>query len=141
MTKVHVKDSNYMAKRGSFFQGSIKIDGDFLLGTRSTIWGNLVVAGNLYLMSECQINGNVTCAGGVIGRGTVVTGTFTTTQENGSLTVCDGAKINVISSSGDVYLRPDVTSAEVFGNNILVQGKVHCGRLMGKNTRVISNQS
>jgi len=135
---VFVQGTKYMAPRGSFFQGSVKVDGDLLLGQRSTIWGNLVVNGNLYLMPQCQINGNVTCNGGIIGHGTVISGTYYVNQ--GTLTVCDGAKIHTITSTGDIFLRPDVTSEEVSGINILVLGKVHCGRLMGKNTRIISSQ-
>ena len=133
---VLVKGRKYMAERGTFLQGSVKIDGDFLMAHRCTIWGNLVVTGNLYLCPECQINGNVLCTGGVIGRSSAINGTVTATE--GPLIVCDGAKIREINCKGDVSLRPEVSSESVTGVNILVLGKVHCGKLMGKNTRVIS---
>ena len=58
--------------------------------------------------------------------------------EGGELRICDGAVVNRIISTGDVFLRKDVSAAEVRGNNILVLGKVKCGKLMGKNTRVVS---
>ena len=136
---VLVKGRKYMAEYGTFLQGSVKIEGDFLMAHRCTIWGNLVVTGSLYLCPECQINGKVICTGGVIGRRSSITGTMMVT--GGPLIVCDGAQIKEINCKGDVCLRPEVSSESVTGSNILVIGKVHCGKLRGKNTRLISQST
>jgi hypothetical protein len=57
----------------------------------------------------------------------------------GQVTVCDGARVRIIRSEGNVLLRPGMSADEVHGNNILVMGKVHCGKLMGRNTRVVTS--
>ena len=85
------------------------------------------------------MKGNVTCKGGVICRGCVIEGDLIA-ESDGELRICDGASINRILSTGDVYLRKDVSASEVRGNNILVLGKIQCGKLMGKNTRVVSSE-
>ena len=135
--KIFVKDNLHMAERGSYFRDSVKIDGDFLFPSRTYFWRDLVVTGNLYLCPESHVAGNVKCNGAVICRGSVIEGELDSGEEQ--LTVCDKAKIRVINSSGNVLLRPEMVSAEVHGVNILVMGKIYCGKLMGKNTRVISN--
>ncbi len=133
-----VQDSLHMAERGSYFEGSVKIDGDFLVPPRTEFWKDVDVAGSLYLCPESHIKGNVSCSGGVICRGCVIEGDLVV--NGGELTLCDGATIKRVLSSGDVFIRPGVTAAEVRGENILVLGKIQCGKLMGKNTRVVSSE-
>lgn len=133
---IFVQDRLHMAERGSYYEGSVKIDGDFLVPPRTEFWKDIVVSGNIFLCPESHVKGNVTCAGGVICRGCVIDGDLI--AEGGELRICDGAFVHRIISTGDVYLRKDVSASEVRGNNILVMGKIQCGKLMGKNTRVIS---
>ena len=132
------KGTQYLAEPGSFFRGSVKIDGDFVVSARSTFWKNLVVTGNLYLCPECQIKGNVSCKSGVISRGCVIDGELSVSE--GPVTLCDGADVHIVSCAGDVLVRPGVSSAEISGDTITVVGKIHCGRVMGKKTRVVPVQ-
>ncbi len=133
---VFYKGNQYMAEHGSFFRESVKIDGDFLVASRSTFWKNLVVFGNLYLCPDCQVKGNVLCWGSVVSRGCTIDGELKAIA--GPVTLCDGAKIGKVNSQGDIFVRPGVTASEIYGDLITVMGKVHCGKLMGKKTRVIS---
>ncbi|HJJ29793.1 MAG TPA: polymer-forming cytoskeletal protein [Methanocorpusculum sp.] len=135
--KVLVKDKLHMAEAGSYFRGSVQIDGDFLVPPRTFFWKDLVVTGNLYLCPESHVAGNVTCNGAVICRDSVIEGELDSGSEQ--LTVCDNAKVRVIKSDGNVLLRPGIVSSEVRGVNILVMGKIQCAKLMGKNTRVVTN--
>ena len=135
--KVFVKDNLHMAEAGSYFRDSVKIDGDFLVPPRTHFWRDLVVTGKLLLGPQSHVAGNVKCNGAVICHDAVIEGELDSGLEQ--LTVCDNAKVRVIKSEGDVLLRPEIVSAEVSGINILVVGKVQCGKLMGKNTRVITN--
>ena len=135
---IFVQDTLHMAERGSYYEGSVKIDGDFLVPPHTEFWKDIVVSGNIYLCPESHVKGNVTCKGGVICRGCVIEGDLI--AEDGELRICDGASVHRIISTGDVYLRKDVISSEVRGNNILVMGKIQCGKLMGKNTRVVSGE-
>ena len=137
--KIFVQDSLHMAEAGSYFEKSVKIDGDFLVPPRTEFWKDIVVSGNIYLCPESHVKGNITCKGGVICRGCVIEGDLIA-GEDGELRISDGASVNRILSTGDVYLRKDVSAAEVRGNNILVLGKIQCGKLMGKNTRVVSGE-
>jgi len=135
--KVLVKDNLHTAEPGSYFRGSVMIDGDFLVPPRTFFWRDLVVTGKLFLCSESHVAGNVTCNGAVICHDSVIEGELNSGEEQ--LTVCDNAKVRVIKSDGNVLLRPGIISAEVRGVNILVMGKIQCGKLMGKNTRVVTN--
>lgn len=134
---VFVKDGLHMAKKGSYFRESVKVDGDFLVPPRTQFWKDLVVSGTLYLCPESHVAGNVSCNGAVICRDCVIEGELSSGKEQ--LTVCDGAKIRIIRSEGDVLLRKGAVSSEVHGVNVLVVGKIHCAKLMGKNTRVVSD--
>ncbi|HJJ90787.1 MAG TPA: polymer-forming cytoskeletal protein [Methanocorpusculum sp.] len=135
--KVFVKDRTYLAEPGSYFKDSVKIDGDFIVPPKTQFWKDLVVIGHLSLGVCSRIGGNVACNGAVISCGCLIEGELNSGFEQ--LTVCDNAKVRVIHSKGNVLLRPGIISDEVYGNNILVMGKIHCGKLMGKNTRVITH--
>ncbi|HJJ42553.1 MAG TPA: polymer-forming cytoskeletal protein [Methanocorpusculum sp.] len=135
--KVFVKDKLYMPEKGSYFNKSVKIDGDFLVPPRTFFWKDLEVTGSLYLCPESHITGSVTCCGAVICRDCVIEGELN--SGNKELIVCDNAKIKIINSEGDVLIRKGIVSSEVRGINILIMGKIQCAKLMGKNTRVISS--
>lgn len=135
--KVFVKDNLYMAEKGSYFRESVKIDGDFLVPKRTIFWKDVIVTGSLYLCPQCCISGNVKCNGAVIGPYSVIKGEIDSGDEQ--LTVCDKAAVRVIKSNGNVLLRDGVQSNEVHAVNLLVMGKIKCNKLMGKNTRVVSN--
>lgn len=135
--KVFVKGTTYMAEPGSYFKDPVKIEGDFLVPPKTQFWKNLVVTGTLSLGAGSRVGGNILCNGAVIGRGCLVEGELCTGQ--GQVTICDGARVRVIRSEGNVLLRPGMAADEVHGENILVMGKVHCGKLMGRNTRVVTN--
>lgn len=123
--KVLVKDNLHMAEAGSYFRGSVLIEGDFLVPPRTYFWRDLVVTGKLFLCPESHVAGNVTCNGAVVCRDSVIEGELNAGTEQ--LTVCDNAKVRVIRSDGNVLLRPGVISAEVRGVNILVMGKISAG--------------
>lgn len=135
---VLVKDNLYMAEPGSYYRESVKIDGDFLVPPRTYFWRDVVVSGKLILCPESHIAGNAECHGAVVARGCIIEGELDSGEE--PVVVCDGAKVRIIRSTGNVLLRPGITSSEVRGENILVMGKIQCGKLMGKNTRVVSNE-
>ncbi len=135
--KVFVKGKTYLAEPGSYFKESVKIDGDFIVPPKIQFWKDLVVTGHLSLGVGSRVGGNITCNGAVISRGCLVEGELV--SDTDQVTICDGARVRVVKSNGNVLLRPGIVSDEVHGENILVMGKVHCGKLMGTNTRVITN--
>lgn len=135
--KVFVKGSTYMAEPGSYFKESVKIDGDFIVPAKTQFWRNLVVTGNLSLGVGSRVAGNIRCNGAVVSRACLIEGELI--ASDGQVTICDGARVRVIRSEGNVLLRPGMSADEVHGENILVMGKVHCGKLMGRNTRVVTN--
>lgn len=135
--KVFVKDTTYLAEPGCYFKKPVKIDGDFIVPPKTQFWKDLVVTGTLSLGVGSRVGGNVTCNGAVISRGCLIEGELISDTEQ--VTICDGARVRAIRSNGNVLLRPGIVSDEVHGENILVMGKVHCGKLMGRNTRVVTN--
>ncbi|HJJ99073.1 MAG TPA: polymer-forming cytoskeletal protein [Methanocorpusculum sp.] len=135
--KIFVKDTTYLAEPGSLFTYSVKIDGDFIVPQKTHFWKDLVVTGHLSLGAYSRVYGNVSCNGAVISRGCLVEGELNAETEQ--LTVCDGARVRIIRSKGNILLRPGIVSDEVHGENILVMGKIHCRKLVGRNTRIITN--
>ena len=87
--KVIVKDNLHTAEPGSYFRGSVMIDGDFLVPPRTFFWRDLVVTGKLFLCPESHVAGNVTCNGAVICHDSVIEGKLNSGLEQ--LTVCDNA--------------------------------------------------
>ncbi|HJK41481.1 MAG TPA: polymer-forming cytoskeletal protein, partial [Methanocorpusculum sp.] len=106
--KVFVKGTTYLAEPGSYFKDSVKIDGDFIVPPKTQFWKDLVVSGHLSLGVGSRVGGNITCNGAVIGRGCLVEGELNSGSEQ--LTVCDGARVLVIRSEGNVLLRPGIVS-------------------------------
>ena len=49
MAKVYRKDNTYTASFGSYFDGHVKIPGNFMVQPRTHFWGELVVEGRLDL--------------------------------------------------------------------------------------------
>ena len=41
---IFVQDTLHMAERGSYYEGSVKIDGDFLVPPRTEFWKDIVVS-------------------------------------------------------------------------------------------------
>ena len=128
-------DTTYSVPRGAYFEGHVHIDGDLLVPRDTHFWGRLVVEGDLTLGPRSTVGAGVWCANAIVGDHVRIRGPLVAV---GDVLACDGAAIGMIRAARDVTLRPGVRVGDVVsGRNILVQGKVESGRLLGRLVKVV----
>ncbi len=131
------KDNTYYAKKGEYFEGNVKVDGDFVVPPRTHFWGRLVVAGNLELGPRSSVALDIACANAVIGSQSRVKGPIVA---SGDVAILDHATVHSVQAGGKVILRPGVTVGDVTSQDtIVVHGKIRSGNLVGKNMKVLGN--
>lgn len=132
--KIFQWGDTYIAPRGSFFDGHVRIDGSLITPADTHFWGRLVVAGRLELGPKSSVGGQVIAQSAIIGPWAKVKGPLITLE---GVTVCDHACIQSIQAGGHVLLRPGVTVGDVKSDEtIVVVGKVQSGKLLGRNVKV-----
>ncbi|MDD1673086.1 MAG: polymer-forming cytoskeletal protein [Methanomicrobiales archaeon] len=136
--KVYQWGDTYLAPRGSYFDGHVKIDGNLIASMDSHFWGRLVVAGRLELGPDSSVAESIIAQSAVIGPRTKVKGPLITLE---NVTLCDRACVLSVLAGGDVLLRPGVKIAgEVKSDEtITVVGKVQTGELLGRNVKIFGN--
>jgi predicted acyltransferase (DUF342 family) len=135
--KVYLWGDTYIASRGSFFDGHVKVDGNFIVPPDTHFWGRLVVAGRLELGADSSVGGEVIAQSAVIGPRSRVKGRLITLE---TVTACDRACIRTIQAGGNVLLRPGVVTGDVKSDEtIVVVGKIQSGKLLGRNVKVFGN--
>ena len=132
--KVYRHGNTYIAPKGSFFDGNVKIDGNFITPPETHIWGNIVVAGCLELGPYSTVGGYVEAESIVIGHDARIKGPLRVLE---TATICDNACLHSVQAGGNIIIRPgvrvgDVNSAET----IYVYGKVTSERLFGRAVKV-----
>lgn len=133
--KVFRDGNTFIAPAGSYFEGNVKINGDFIVPPLTHFWGVLDVDGNLELGPRSSVKSRVRCRNAVIGPNTIITGPL---KASGDVTICDSAKIEAIEAGGDVILRPGVETGDVRSEGtIFVYGKVRSGKLFGRQVKVL----
>jgi cytoskeletal protein CcmA (bactofilin family) len=135
--KLYRHGETFIAPRGSFFDGNVKIDGNLILPPDTHVWGRLVVAGRLELGALSTVGGNVTSQNAIIGSRTKIKGPLVALE---NVTVCDRARVHSIEAGGDIVLRPGVRVGSVKSDEtIYIYGKIKSGRLIGRNVKVCGN--
>jgi predicted acyltransferase (DUF342 family) len=131
------KGNTYYAQKGSYFEGNVKIDGDFVVPPRTHFWGRLVVTGSLELGPRSSIALDIVCGNAIIGSQSRVKGPIVA---GGDVTILDHASVHSIEAAGRVILRPGVTVGDVTSQDtIFVHGRIKSGNLIGKNMKVLGN--
>jgi predicted acyltransferase (DUF342 family) len=129
--------NTYFAPKGSYYEGNVKVDGDFIVPARTHFWGRLVVAGRLELGARSSVALDVACGSAIIGSQSRIKGPLVAT---GDVTILDHSLVHSIQAGGKVILRPDVRVGDVTsGDTIIVHGKIKSGKLIGKNMKVLGN--
>lgn len=133
--KVFRDGDTFIAPRGSYFEGNVRINGDFIVPPDTHFWGHLVVDGNLELGPNSSIKYKLTCQNAVIGAKVRIGGDV---NVEGSITVCDNTTVKNITAGGNVIIRPGVTVGDVkCGGTLYVFGKVKSGKLYGKQVKIL----
>jgi len=137
MANVIRKGSTYYAPKGSYYEGNVRIDGDFIVPARTHFWGRLVVTGRLELGMKSSVALDVECGSAIIGSHARVKGPLVAA---GNVTLLDHCVVYSVTSGGNVIIRPDVHVGDVTSSDtILVHGKIKSGKLTGKSMKVIGN--
>ncbi len=132
--KVYRHGDTYIAPKGSFFDGNVKIDGNFITPAETHVWGNMVVAGRLELGPGSTVGGFVEAESIVIGHDARIKGPVRVLE---AATICDNACLHSIKAGGNVTLRPGVSVGAVNSDEtIFVYGKVTSERLFGRAVKV-----
>jgi len=131
------KGNTYFAQKGSYFEGNVKIDGDFVVPPRTHFWGRLTVTGNLELGPRSSVALDISCGNAVIGSQCRIKGPVVA---SGDVTILDHASIHSVQAGGKVILRPGVIVGDVTSQDaIIVHGKIKSGNLIGKSMKVLGD--
>lgn len=137
MPKVIQKGDTFFAQKGAYFDGNVKIDGNFIVPARTHFWGRLTVTGTLELGPGSSIALGLDCWSAVIGSHTKIKGPIVA---HGDVTLLDSANVQSVKAGGKVILRTGVHVGDVTSSDtIIVHGKIKSGKLIGKNIKVLGN--
>ncbi len=135
--KIYRQGDSFIAPRGSYFDGNVRVPGNFIVPPETHIWGRLDVNGTLELGPMSTVGGDVTCERAVIGNKVRIKGRLDVIED---VVLCDDAKVATVRAGGDITLRPGVKVGEVSSDEtIYVVGKIQSGRLTGRNVKVLGN--
>jgi cytoskeletal protein CcmA (bactofilin family) len=135
--KVYRHGNAFIAPKGSFFDGHVRIDGDFIVSAETHFWGKLDVDGTLELGPGSTVGGAVSCNNAVIGKGCRIKGPLIVLE---NATICDDVILHSVRANGNIVLRPGVKVGDVYSDEtIFVYGKISSGTLTGRNVKVVGN--
>ncbi|MFA4878047.1 MAG: polymer-forming cytoskeletal protein [Methanoregula sp.] len=137
MPTVIQKGNTFYATKGSYFEGNVKIDGNFIVPPHTHFWGRLTVTGNLELGPRSTVALDISCASAVIGSQCRVKGPIQAVHD---ITILDHAIVHSVQAGGKVILRTGVSVGDVTSQDtIIVHGRIKSGNLIGKNMKVLGN--
>ena len=132
--KVYRNGDTDIAPKGSFFDGNVKIDGNFITPAETHVWGNMVVSGRLELGPGSTVGGFIEADSIVIGHDARIKGPIRVLE---TATICDNACLHSVKAGGNVTLRPGVRVGAVNSDEtIFVYGKVTSEQLFGRAVKV-----
>ena len=135
--RVIQKGGTYYAPKGAYYEGNVRIDGDFIVPARTHFWGRLVVTGRLELGPKSSVALDVECGSAVIGSHARIKGPLVCA---GDVSLLDHCVVYTVTAGGKVILRPDVHVGDVTSaDTIIVHGKIKSGKLTGKSMKVLGN--
>ena len=137
MAKVIRKGDTFYAEKGAYFDGNVKIDGDFIVPAHTHFWGRLNVSGRLELGPRSSVALGISCGSAIIGSNARIKGPIVAT---GDVTVLDHAIVHSLQAAGKVILRQGVRVGDVSaGDTLFIHGKIKSGKLIGKNVKVLGD--
>ncbi len=137
MPTVLQRGTTFFAQKGSYFEGNVKIDGDFVVPPRTHFWGRLAVTGLLELGPRSTVALDISCRSASIGSQCRVKGPIVA---SGDVAILDHATVHSIDAGGRVVLRPGISVGDVkSGDAIIVHGRIKSGNLVGKTMKVLGD--
>jgi predicted acyltransferase (DUF342 family) len=137
MAKVIRQGDTFFAQKGSYFDGNVRIDGNFIVPAHTHFWGRLDVTGSLELGPRSSVALGITCGSAIIGSQTRIKGPIVAA---GDVTVLDNAIVHSIRAGGKVILRQGARVGDVTSDGTLViHGRIKSGKLIAKNVKVLGD--
>jgi len=137
MANVIRKGTTFYAPKGAYYEGNVRIDGDFIVPAHTHFWGRLVVTGRLELGRKSTVALDVECGSAIIGSHARIKGPLVAA---GDVSLLDHCVVYSVNAGGRVMIRPDVRVGDVTsGDLITVHGKIKSGKLTGKSMKVLGN--
>jgi cytoskeletal protein CcmA (bactofilin family) len=137
MATVIRQGDTFFAKKGAYFDGNVRIDGNFVVPASTHFWGKLDVTGRLELGPRSSIAMGLTCGSAIIGSNVRVKGPIVAA---GDVTILDNAVVHSVQAGGKVTLRTGVRIGDVTAEDALViHGKIKSGKLIGKTVKVLGD--
>jgi len=137
MPTIIQKGDTFFAQKGAYFDGNVKIEGNFSVPAHTHFWGRLTVTGTLELGPRSSVALDVNCWSAIIGSQSRIKGRLVA---HGDVTLLDHAMAHSVQAGGKVILRPGVIVGDVTSNDtIIIHGRIKSGKLMGRNMKVIGN--
>ncbi|MDO9325763.1 MAG: polymer-forming cytoskeletal protein [Methanoregula sp.] len=132
------QDGNtFFAQKGAYFEGNVKVDGDFVVPAHTHFWGRLTVAGSLELGPRSSVALDISCWNAIIGSQSRIKGPIVA---HGDVTLLDHATVHSVKAGGRVVLRTGVHVGDVTSDDtIIIHGKIKSGKLTGKNMKVLGD--
>ena len=131
------KGNTFFAQKGAYFEGNVKIEGDFVVPARTHFWGRLTVTGTLELGPRSSVALDVSCWNAIIGSQSRIKGPVVA---HGDVTILDHAVVHSVRAGGKVILRTGVHVGDVTSDDtIIVHGKIKSGKLTGKHMKVLGD--
>ena len=129
------KGNTFFAQKGTYFEGNVKVDGDFIVPAHTHFWGRLTVTGSLELGPRSSVALDISCWNAIIGSQCRIKGPIVA---HGDVTILDHAAVHSVKAGGTVLLRTGVHIGDVTSDDtIIIHGKIKSGKLVGKNMKVI----
>jgi predicted acyltransferase (DUF342 family) len=129
------KGNTFFAQKGTYFEGNVKVDGNFVVPAHTHFWGRLTVTGTLELGPRSSVALDIICWDAIIGSQSRIKGPIVA---HGDVTILDHAAVHSVKAGGNVLLRTGVHVGDVISDEtIIVHGKIKSGKLVGKNMQVI----
>lgn len=137
MPKVIQKGDTFFVQKGEYFEGNVKIEGNFIVPAQTHFWGRLTVTGTLELGPGSSVARAVNCWNAIIGSHATIRGPLVA---HGDVTILDHATVHSVKAGGKVILRTGVRVGDVTSSDtIIVHGRIKSGKLIGKNMKVLGN--
>jgi cytoskeletal protein CcmA (bactofilin family) len=104
LIKYHEDSNTYIARKNTYFEGDVNIDGNFIVGPGSNFWKDLNVKGILKLGKATFVKGNIKADEAIIGARSEINGNI---EVLGDLKIFDSAQINGSAVAGkEMLVRP-----------------------------------
>lgn len=107
--KYHAGSDTYIVQKKAYFEESVAIDGNMMVGAGANFWQGLTVSGSLELGKGSFVKGDVKAENAIIGSRTEITGDI---EVMGDLTLLDDVIVaKSTTCGGEMIVRPGCSIA------------------------------